>query len=689
MGACCHQPHDRSTRADDHSEPAGEPAIWKIGAGLLLAGNTMTVGLAISSVDAAHNITLFIYIALFASVVIIFELLGWPLAKGAWQGLKAGQINFDMFFLIAVLAAVAASMVSIATEAGAVYFEVAAILLVIHGIGRRVGTVNRRRALDAARSFGPEETTAKRRGNNGQLETVSVDRLEAADRVVVGPGNLIPVDGTVYGGVAMVQDTEITGESFATARRAGDTVFAGSYSVDGTLEIKATATAGDRVIDQVVDSVQQAWQRPSRWQRQAREAIRWFVPLVLLTTVATFIGWTIAVDWTTGLFHALAVLLVACPCALGFAVPLAVWMTMGKWAGRGLVPAHGQCVETMSRVDTVVFDKTGTLTEATPGLVDFVIDDGAPVDGRRLRQLIVAVEEQIDHPIARALQTLDRDLSSPCCGPTVVVESTRLVAGLGIEATVRCVDTRYRLQIGSTELVDELHDRESQRLQQLQQRVYLPATARLVAVVVDSRVAALAVVDERTRRRVDQGLQRLRQMGMEVGIMTGDATERTERFELDWVHAQMTPVEKRDQVRRLQHKGRTVLFVGDGVNDAAAMATADVAIDVEGGAQLAAGVGDLRWSGDNLESIAGAIDAARRAFSVVRFNLGFATIYNVGGIAVAAAGLLHPVVAAVLMMSSSLFVTWTTTASLETPSSPPDTIDRSTIFSPQTSAIQK
>lgn len=670
MGACCNRA-DNGSPADISAGPDGpdrgeEPAIWKIGAGLLLAGNTMTVGLAISSVEAADNITLFIYIVLFASVVIVFELLGWPLAKGAWQGLKRWRINFDMFFLIAVVAAVGASMVSIATGAGAVYFEVAAILLVIHGIGRRVGTVNQRRAVDAARCFAADDTLVRRRDDNGRLETVASSRLEVGDRIVVGPGDRIVVDGTVHRGVALVRDTEITGETFATARRSGDGVFAGSYSVDGTLEIEATATAGSRVIDEVVDSVHHAWKRPSRWQRQARKTIRWFVPLVLMTTAVTFAAWTVAVDWTTGLFYALAVLLVACPCALGFAVPLAVWMTMGKWAARGMVPAHGQCVETMSRVDTVVFDKTGTLTEPAPGVVDFVIDDDGDVKEPLLRRLVVAVEEQIDHPVARALQTLDSDLCSKRCEPEMMVESTRLIAGLGIEATVRTVGATYRLRIGSTELVDELDDREFWRLERLKRRAIVASCARVVAVVVDDRIAAVAVVDEQVRRRVQRGLERLDEMGLEVGLMTGDAVERTEPFDVDWVHARMTPVQKRDQVRRLQQQGRTVLFVGDGVNDAAAMATADVAIDVDGGAQLAAGVGDLRWCGEHLEAIPDAIDAARQAFSVVRFNLGFATVYNVVGIAVAAAGLLHPVVAAVLMMSSSLFVTWTTTGSLET-----------------------
>ena len=663
MGACCSTEPTDSAPGDDLDEAPNEPAVWKIGAGALLAGNAMTVGLAISSVEAADNITLFIHIALLASVVITFEFLGWPLLKGAYDGLSEGQINFDAFFVIAILAAVGASLVSMLTS-GPVYFEVAAILLVIHGIGRRVGNVRRRRGLAAARDFVPDTSTVHRRTAAGGVDEVEIDDVDCGDQIIVGPGSTIPVDGTVVRGTALVEETEVTGESFTAVRRPGDTVYGSTHSLDGTLEIETTAGVGERLIDRVADSVQQAWNRPSQWQRQAQSVIQWFVPVVLATAVATFVGWTIATDWTTGLFNALAVLLVACPCALGFAVPLAIWMTMGRWAGRGLVAGDGQCVETMSRVDTVIFDKTGTLTEPTPGLIDFTVADDA--DGDLIRHLVVAVEQHIDHPVAHALSRLERDLPSPCCRPTTTVESTRLVAGLGIEATVHHRGRSHRLQIGSPELVDALDAATGDAaVRELTDRAFEVASARRVVVIIDDRIAALAIIDERPRSCVDEAIDRLRAMDIEVGILTGDRAERARRFDSDFTVARMTPIEKRKHIEELQARGQTVLFVGDGVNDTPAMAVADVAIDVADSAELAGEVSDLHWCGSDMNTIADAIDQAGDAFSIVRFNLGFATIYNVAGLAVAAAGLLHPVVAAVLMMSSSMFVTWKTTIELD------------------------
>ncbi len=665
MGACCSTNTGNAPPVDtspDKSE--AEPAIWRLGAGALLAGNAMTLGLAISSVDAPANITLFIHIALLASVVIVFELLGWPLFQGAMEGLRDRQINFDGFFLIAVAAAVGASLVSMVTT-GPVYFEVAAILLVIHGIGRRVGNARKRRGLAAARSFMPDDVEVRRRRTDGQIEVVAVEALTPGDRIVVAPGSTIPIDGVVHEGISLVEETEVTGESFAATRRPGDSVYAGTQPLDGVLEIETTAAVGQRLLDRVVDSVETAWQRPASWRRQAQQTIRWFVPLVLIAALATFAGWTLATDWTTGLFYALAVLLVACPCALGFAVPLAVWMTLGRWASRGLVAAHGQCVETLSRVDTVIFDKTGTLTETTPTLSDIVVTDDHDRDF--VKTLIVAVESQVDHPVARALTRLQKDLPPPCCRPSIALVSTHLLAGLGVEAVLQVDGQRRHLKIGAPDLVDSCPgpSRLREQLQRLRSRSPAPSRTREVVVLLDDLPVALAMIDETPRAHVDQAIAQLKSMGIAVGLITGDDACRAARFDTDFRQTRSTPEDKQRHVQRLQSRGRTVLFVGDGVNDAAAMAQADVAIDVADGAPLASEVGDIRWSGDDLRAIVEAITSARDAFSVVRFNLGFATIYNVAGIALAAAGLLHPVVAAILMMTSSLFVSWKTTASLD------------------------
>ena len=671
MGACCDNSNPGATKKSPDSPQLSradaEPSIWKLGASLLLAGNTMVVGLAISSAEAPANISLFIHITLLGSLIIIFELIGRPLARSAWRALWRPQITFDLFFLIGIAAALGASLVSMIGQSGPVYFEVAAVLLVIHAVGRKVGAFRRRQGLAAARAWAPDEKRVYRRTQSGQLQEVAVSDIDVGDLIVVGPGEMIGVDGTVESGTALVREAEITGESFATARRRGDTVYAGTHSLDGTLEVRTVASAGARLIDDVVESVEQAWQRPSKWQEDADRAVQWFVPLVLLATVATFVGWTMADDWTVGLFNALAVLLVACPCALGFAVPLTVWATMGKWARKGLVPKHGQCVETLSRVDTVVFDKTGTLTEPAPLLVDFVVSEQAPVTDADLRHMIVAVEKVIEHPIARALVRLEQTLPSPCCRAALEINSVEVLPGRGIVARLHHNGTPHSLKLtgnGRSD-TDDACDLNDAIIDTLRDRICHTRRARHIIATLDGRPVGLAAIDEKVRDTVDEGLTLLRSMNIEIGLMTGDSQCRTRDLDLDFVHTAMTPVQKHGAIEDLQRRGKTVLFVGDGVNDAAAMAESDVAIDVAGGAELAGEVGDLRWSGDDLRAIGRIIETARDAFGTVRFNLHFATIYNVIGIAIAAAGLLHPVVAAVLMMTSSLFVTYKTTISVE------------------------
>ena len=671
MGACCDNaervtspPPLQASSAGD--EPDDEPAVWQLGMGLLLTGNTMVVGLAISSAEAPANITLFIHIALLGSLLIIFEFIGKPLAKSAWRALCSQQITFDLFFMIGVGAATAASLVSMLGPGGPVYFEVAAVLLVIHAVGRKVGAFRRRQGLAAARAWAPDCRWVKRLDDRGDLDHVRLSQIAPGDSVVVGPGELIGVDGVVEAGTALVREAEITGESLATVRRPGHPVYAGTHALDGTLQIGTTAAAGARLIDDVVAAVERAWTRPSRWQKEADKTIRWFVPLVLLITLLTFAGWTLAEGWTVGLLHALAVLLVACPCALGFAVPLTVWATMGKWARRGLVPAHGQCVETLSRVDTVVFDKTGTLTEPTPVLVDFVVADDGPVDAVDLRQMIAAVEAAIDHPVARALTRLEDSLPAPCCRKELTIHSTRVVPGQGIIAELSLQGRRHTLELGRVDSTDE----ENTHLRSLRAQIHGADRARQILAIVDGQPAGLAAIDEEIRHFVTEGLSLLRSMDLEIGLMTGDDEARAHRLDkdhlhLDWLKARMTPAEKQQAVRQLRRRGKTVLFVGDGVNDAAAMAESDVAVHVAGGADLAAEIGDLRWSGQDLRALGRVIATARDAFTTVRFNLRFATLYNAAGIAIAAAGLLHPVVAAILMMTSSLFVTWKTTVDVE------------------------
>lgn len=632
---------------------ADRAAWWRIGIGAVIAINSMTVDLAINTSEAEPATRQLVHLGVLAATAVVAALLGAPLLAGAWRQARQGRLTLEAMFVLAVTGALGASLVAMFTGAGAVYFEVAAILLVVYNLGQQLGRTAQRRALAAVEGWQRELATCQLVAGDGSVRTVPVTELAAGQVVEVQPGRLIPVDGVIVAGESFVREATLTGEHLAVVRRPGDRVWAGTHAVDGLLRVAVTAAAGARRIDGILAAVERARAAPGRLQRAADRFIRAFLPVVSAIALATGLGWGLARGPVVGLFNAMSVLLVACPCALGLATPLAVWRALGALARRGLVPHAADAVERLAGVRTVVMDKTGTITESQSRLVDFVVAPGSHLSGPELRAVLARVEAGNPHPLAAAFAEPGGE-GGAAWRPVRV----RLLPGVGLEAEmIGPADRRVALTVGTPARLGA-EGGVAAAWGELRARWHGRARGQEVAVLVDGQLAAAALVAERPRPGWLELRERLAALGIGLLVVSGDPdAARAGLGEIE-VLAGLGPEEKVACVQRLELAGQRVLFVGDGVNDAAAMAASHVSIAVGEGAELAREVAALAWHGRHLDDLAAGLATCRETVATVRSNLGFAAAYNLAGVALAAAGMLHPIVAALLMTCSSLVVTW-------------------------------
>jgi len=636
------------------TEPFDLARWWRVGVGLLIAANAMTISLALHGSEVSLDERRGVNLALGGLALASLLMLGWPLARGAWRAVRQRRVAMEGLFLLGVTGAFAGSVLGVATGVGETYFETVCVLLVVYSFGQQLAAGAERRALRAVLAWAPEQSECTVVDDHGELRRIAVADLVAGQVVVVEPGETIAADGVVVDGEAFVGEAEMTGELQAAVRRPGDTVWAGTHALDAMLRVRATVDGRHRRIDRIVDAVERARAVPSSLQSQADRAVAWLLPTAVVVAIAAGLAWTSAAGWRVGLFTAMAVLLVACPCAFGLATPLAVWTAVGRLAARGLVMRGGDALERLAAVDTIVFDKTGTLTEPRASLVDLVV---AGDDPDEVRALVAAVERAARHPVAAALA----EIGEP---GEMRLDGLRVLPAAGVEAWVRRPGDAppARVTIGAA---DRLGVEGGAAWEELAARLRPTPWARRLVALVDGRPRLAAAVDERLRRSWPESLSELRAMGVGTVVLTGDRMERAGLTAADEVLGRLGPEDKVAEVRRRRAAGHRLLYVGDGVNDAAAMAASDIAIGVASGADLAAEVADATWFGGDLRVLPWTLELARASVRGIRSNLRLAAGYNLIGVGLAVAGVLHPVTASILMTCSSLVVTWRATAGLQ------------------------
>ena len=615
---------------------AVQRAWLRIGIGLAVAAQAMVFSLAVNLTPAEGAAYWLVHGGLIASALAVLVFLGRDLVGEAWAALRARRVTIDLLFLVTLLGALAGSLTSTFAGTGSVYYEVVAVLVVVHTVGKMIGARSRAAALRAADAVAEKYDRCTVRRPDGAEETRAVAALRGGEAVVVAPGGAICVDGEIAEGFSYVEEAAMTGEWRPVARGPGGRVWAGTHAVDGRLVI--VADGGERRLDAILRAVAGARLAPSALQAQADRLMAWFLPVVIGVSVATFAGWTLAgAAWSRALFNAMAVLLVACPCAMGLATPVAVWGGLARLARLGIVARSGDFLATLARADTVCFDKTGTLSSERLAVLGWEFEPAWRGREAELKAAVAAVERGVAHPVARALA--EEPLCHPGGDEIGKVFDLRMVAGCGLEARVEGLGL---VRVGEREFC-----RGAGRGGE--------GSGKQVWVALNDAVAARVRLGEAWREGLADTVAGLRALGLELEVLTGDAQAGAEVAGVP-ARAGLAPAEKTARVEALRAEGRRVLFAGDGVNDAAAMGAADCSLALRAGSELARAAAMAVCAGENLRRLPEAVAVARRVVDGVRGNLRFAAAYNLAGMALAAGGVLHPVAAALLMVGSSAWV---------------------------------
>jgi cation-transporting ATPase V/Cu+-exporting ATPase len=575
--------------------------------------------------------------------------VGWPFLREMVRRARRLTANMDTLIGIGTLAAYGFSAISLLAD-GELFFEVASIILLFLSLGRYLEARARSRAGSALRALLELGAKEARLLRDGSEVLVPVEQIVVGDLLRVRPGEKIPVDGEVVVGASAVDESMLTGESLPIEKTVGDRVAGATVNASGVLTVRATAVGEDTALAQIVRMVQQAQAGKAPVQRLADRVAAVFVPAVLALAAATLVGWSaLAGDPLEGLIAAVAVLIIACPCALGLATPIAIMVGTGRGANLGVLIKSVEVLERTRDVTTVVFDKTGTLTRGEMTVTDVVVAPGG--DGAELLRRAGAVEADSEHPIGQAIATAARAR----VGELSPVTAFAAVAGQGVRADVDGTTVwvgRRKLLAEAGAVVPEAVEAAVEHLESEGRTAVLVAwdgLAHGVVGVADTlKDDAGAVVGE------------LHAMGLRVALLTGDNARTAEAIArqvgIDRVLAEVLPGDKVAEVARLQGEGQVVAMVGDGVNDAPALVEADLGIALGTGTDVAIESSDLTLMRGELAGVPLAMRLSKRTYRTILQNLGWAFGYNVAALPLAAAGLLNPMIAGGAMALSSVSV---------------------------------
>ncbi|BBZ45245.1 putative copper-exporting P-type ATPase V [Mycobacterium parmense] len=588
------------------------------------------------------------WLAFVATVPVQF-VAGWPFLKGAVQQARMSSSNMDTLVALGTLTAFIYSTYQL-FAGGPLFFDTSALIIAFVVLGhyfeaRAQGKA--REAISKLLEMGAKEATLL---VDGAELLVPIEQVRVGDLVRVRPGEKIPVDGEVVDGRAAVDESMLTGESVPVEKTVGDHVAGATVNTDGLLTVRATAVGADTALAHIVRLVEQAQGGKAPVQRLADRVSSVFVPAVIGVAIATFAGWTLlAANPVAGMTAAVAVLIIACPCALGLATPTAIMVGTGRGADLGILVKGGDVLEASKKIDTVVFDKTGTLTRAQMRVTDVVPGKRRQPD--LVLRIAAAVEAGSEHPIGAAIVAGARERALEIPDATAFTN----IAGHGVRAEVDgkpvVVGRRKLVEEQNLQLPDHLAAAAAELEEQGRTAVFVGQDGQVVGV--------LAVADTIKDDAVDV-VRRLHAMGLQVAMITGDnartANAIAKQVGIDRVLAEVLPEDKVTEVRRLQDEGKVVAMVGDGVNDAPALVQANLGIAIGTGTDVAIEASDITLMSDRLDGVVSAIGLSRQTLRTIYQNLGWAFGYNTAAIPLAALGMLNPVVAGAAMGFSSVSV---------------------------------
>lgn len=580
--------------------------------------------------------------------------LGARFYRAGWQSALAGTGSMDLLVAIGTSAAYGLSVYALLDNPQGMpnlYFEASAVVITLVLLGKWLEHRAKRQttaAIRALQALRPESARVRRAGIE---RDVPVSSVQLDDLVVIRPGERIPVDGEVIEGASHVDESLITGESLPVSREAGQRVTGGAVNGEGVLLVRTTAVGAESTLARIIRLVETAQGNKAPIQRLVDRVTAVFVPVVLLLALATLLAWGLMTgDWSRAILNAVAVLVIACPCALGLATPAAIMAGTGVAARHGILIKDAEALEIAHRIDTVAFDKTGTLTEGRPRLVSAHPASGMPSE---LLSISAALQAHSEHPLAQAVI----DAAQQASTAPKRARDVRVLPGRGITGVVEGI----AYELGSTRLLQErsidlavldahrgVLEREGRTLSWLA-RITEPAA-----------LVGLLAFSDAPKARAPEAARRLREQGIRTVMITGDlraaASIVARDLGIDELRAEVLPADKAEVIASLRGQGRQVAMVGDGINDAPALAAADVGIAMATGTDVAMQAASITLMRGDPALVADALDISRHTYRKIRQNLFWAFAYNAAGIPLAALGLLSPVVAGAAMALSSVSV---------------------------------
>ncbi|QCO03862.1 heavy metal translocating P-type ATPase [Azospirillum argentinense] len=582
--------------------------------------------------------------------------LGWRFYRAGFMAARAGSGNMDLLVALGTSAAWGLSVYMMLTahpgHTPHLYFEASAVLITFVLLGKWLEARAKGRTAAAIRALMQLRPDTARVRRDGVEVDLPIAQVRVGDRVAVRPGERIPVDGRVAEGAGSVDESMLTGESLPVEKAPGSRVTGGSINVDGLLLVETVAVGAETMLAKIVRMVEGAQASKAPIQRLVDKVAAVFVPVVLGIAAVTLVGWWIGTgDAETAIITAVSVLVIACPCALGLATPTAIMVGTGAAARHGILIKDAEALERAHAITAVAFDKTGTLTEGKPRVTDLVPADG--VDDAELLRLAAALQSGSEHPLARAV----RDRAAERGVAAVTPEGFKALAGRGVSASVE----GRALLLGSKRLIAEngLSDAALEA-----RAAALESAGRTLSWLAETaperRVLGLVAFGDTVKESARAAVRSLKAQGVETVMVTGDGAGAARAVAadlgIDRVFAEVLPDGKAEVVATLKAEGKVVGMVGDGINDAPALAAADVGIAMATGTDVAMHTAGVTLMRGDPALVAGAIDVSRRTYSKIRQGLFWAFIYNLVGIPLAASGLLSPVLAGAAMALSSVSV---------------------------------
>ena len=589
-----------------------------------------------------------IFMFLFTTPIVFFS--GRQFFIRAWQGLKKTRANMDTLVALGVGAAYIYSVIStFILEGQPVFFETSALLVTFIVFGRYLEALTKGKASSAIEKLLKLQPPGAIIVRDGKEERVSLEEVEPGDILLVRPGHKVPVDGKIVSGSSHLDESMVTGESKPVKKMQGDEVIGGTLNKKGAFKMKAEKVGEDTVLNNIVKMVEEAQSTKPPIQRLADTVAAYFVPAVIIVAILVFTGWMyFGPGFIRALTVGISVVVIACPCALGLATPTAVMVGTGIGAEKGILVKNGEALEVVGKLDSIILDKTGTLTKGEMEVTNIVVSK--EFDPKVTVKYAAIAEKQSEHPLGEAVMDKAKEMKLKIPDP----KEFEAVEGKGVIAKT----TGKQIIVGNKEFMKE----KKVDISKLQDRINdMESEGKTVLVVgVDGKGAGAISVSDKIKDNSKAAVKKLQELDLEVIMMTGDNKDVAEavasELEMNSFIAGVLPEEKADKVKELQEEGKIVAMVGDGVNDAPALAQADVGIAIGAGTDIAIESGDIVLVNSDVLDVAKAIRLSRGTMSKIKQNLFWAFAYNTAAIPIAAAGLLRPEIAGLAMALSSVTV---------------------------------